>query len=68
MKNNIHKLLALTLILALTVMAHGQRRSASVSQQFDVIIKGGTVYKGTGRAPVKADVGLKGDRIAAVGI
>jgi N-acyl-D-amino-acid deacylase len=68
MKNNMHKLLALTLILALTVMAHGQRRSASVSQQqFDVIIKGGTVYNGTGRAPVKADVGVKGDRIASVG-
>jgi hypothetical protein len=51
MKNNMHKLLALTLILALTVMAHGQRRSASVSQQqFDVVIKGGTVYNGTGRA------------------
>lgn len=68
MKNNMHKLLALTLILALTVMAHGQRRPGSVSQQqFDVIIKGGTLYDGTGRAPVKADVGLKGDRIAAVG-
>jgi len=34
---------------------------------FDVLIKGGTVYDGTGRAPVRADVGLKGDRIVAVG-
>jgi N-acyl-D-amino-acid deacylase len=68
MKNNMHKLLSLALILALTVMAHGQPPSGSVSQQqFDVIIKGGTVYNGTGRAPVKADVGLKGDRIVAVG-
>ena len=68
MKNNMHKLLALTIWLALTVMTYGQQRPASVSQnQFDVIIKGGTVYDGTGRAPVKADIGLKGDRIAAVG-
>lgn len=68
MKNNMHKLLALTLIFALTVMTYGQRRPASsAQQQFDVIIKGGTVYDGTGRAPVKADVGLKGDRIAGVG-
>ncbi len=60
-----HKLLSLTLILALTVVTYAQ---GSVSQQqFDVIIRGGTVYDGTGRAPVKADVGLKGDRIAAVG-
>lgn len=63
MKTTIHKLLALTLILALTVMTYAQ---GSVSQ-FDVIIKGGTIYNGTGRAPVKGDVGLKGDRIAAVG-
>ena len=65
MKTNMHKLLSLTLILALTVMTYAQ---GSVSQQqFDVIIRGGTVYDGTGRAPVKADVGLKGDRIVAVG-
>ena len=65
MKNNLHKLLALTLILALTVVTYAQ---GSVSQQqFDVIIKGGTVYDGTGRPPTRADVGIKGDRIAAVG-
>jgi len=68
MKHNMHKLLSLTLILALTVVSFAQGRSASVSQQqFDVIIRGGTVYDGTGRAPRKADVGIKGDRIAAVG-
>jgi N-acyl-D-amino-acid deacylase len=34
---------------------------------FDVIIRGGTVYDGTGGAPRRADVGIKADRIAAVG-
>jgi N-acyl-D-amino-acid deacylase len=34
---------------------------------FDVIIRGGTVYDGTGAAGRRADVGLRGDRIAAVG-
>src|SRR6185436_15649037 len=58
--NNMRKVLSLTLILALTVVAYGQ-------QQFDVIIRGGTVYDGTGRAPVKADIGIKGDRITAIG-
>ena len=68
MKNNIHKLLSLTLIIALTVVSYAQGRSGAVSQQqFDVIIRGGTVYDGTGRAPRKADVGIKGDRITAVG-
>src|SRR5437016_5172783 len=69
MRINLHKLLTLTLIFALSVVATalGQSRSKSKFQIFDIIIKGGTVYDGTGRAPVKADVGIKGDRIAAVG-
>lgn len=37
------------------------------TQEFDVIIAGGTVYDGTGAAPYVADVGLAGDRIAAIG-
>jgi N-acyl-D-amino-acid deacylase len=32
-----------------------------------MIIKGGTVYDGTGSTPPRADVGIVGDRIAAVG-
>jgi N-acyl-D-amino-acid deacylase len=35
--------------------------------EYDVIIRNGTVYDGSGKAPVVADVALKGDRIAAVG-
>jgi N-acyl-D-amino-acid deacylase len=34
---------------------------------FDVLIRGGTVYDGSGKAPRRADVGIRGDRIAAVG-
>src|SRR5256885_14606918 len=34
---------------------------------FDLVIKGGTVYDGTGGAPVAADVAIVGDRIARVG-
>jgi N-acyl-D-amino-acid deacylase len=34
---------------------------------FDVVIRGGTVYDGTGSPGRKADVGIRGDRIAAVG-
>ncbi|HJR59740.1 MAG TPA: D-aminoacylase [Vicinamibacterales bacterium] len=34
---------------------------------FDVIIRGGTVYDGTGSPGRRADVGIRGDRIAAVG-
>ena len=34
---------------------------------YDVIIRGGTVYDGSGAPPVVADVGIRGDRIAALG-
>jgi len=34
---------------------------------FDVIIRGGTVYDGTGTEPRQADVAIRGDRIAGIG-
>jgi len=34
---------------------------------FDVIIKGGTVYDGTGTEPKHADVAIRGDRISGIG-
>jgi N-acyl-D-amino-acid deacylase len=65
MKNNLHKLLSLMLILALTLVMYAQ--GSAQQQSFDIIIRNGTVYDGSGRSPVNADVGIKGDRIAAVG-
>ncbi len=41
--------------------------TASAAADFDLILRGGTVYDGSGRAPVVADVALRGDRIAAMG-
>src|SRR2546423_11635546 len=35
--------------------------------RFDVLIKGGTVYDGSGATPIKADIGIRGDRIIAIG-
>jgi N-acyl-D-amino-acid deacylase len=37
------------------------------SEEFDVLIKGGTVYDGTGAEGQRADVAIKGDRILRVG-
>ncbi|HEY0113854.1 MAG TPA: D-aminoacylase [Allosphingosinicella sp.] len=34
---------------------------------YDVVIRGGTIYDGTGGAPFVGDVGLNGDRIAYLG-
>jgi N-acyl-D-amino-acid deacylase len=41
--------------------------SQAEQDKFDVLIKDGTVYDGTGGNPIQADVGIKGDRIVAVG-
>jgi len=53
-----------TLLAALLLGLAPTRGSA---QSFDVLIRGGTIYDGTGRAPAKADIGIRGDRIAAIG-
>jgi N-acyl-D-amino-acid deacylase len=37
------------------------------SDKFDVVIKGGTVYDGTGDKPRVTDVAIRGDRIAGLG-
>jgi N-acyl-D-amino-acid deacylase len=69
MRTSLQKSLAVALILAISLASFAQRQTRATSnvQPFDIIIKGGTVYDGTGRRPVKADVGIRGDRIAAVG-
>ncbi len=36
-------------------------------EQFDVILKNGTIYDGLGGAPYQADVGIRADTIAAIG-
>ena len=38
-----------------------------MTQHFDLIVRGGTLYDGTGAPGRRADVGVTGDRIAAVG-
>jgi N-acyl-D-amino-acid deacylase len=37
------------------------------SSSFDVLIKNGTIYDGTGATPIKADIAIKADRIVAIG-
>lgn len=41
--------------------------AACKKQEFDVIIRGGTVYDGTGKAGVVADVGINADTVAFIG-
>jgi N-acyl-D-amino-acid deacylase len=49
------------------LMPAEQTPSPGNSADFDVIIKGGTVYDGTGAEGKHVDVAIRGDRIAGVG-
>jgi N-acyl-D-amino-acid deacylase len=54
----------LTIVLAMSA----QKPSPSPARaDFDVIIRGGTVYDGTGAEPRQIDVAIRGDRIAGLG-
>ncbi len=50
------------LLLPAVLLAEGCRTA-----DHDVILRGGTVYDGTGGAPVSVDVAIRGDRIAEIG-
>jgi len=54
---------ALLLGSALLVSVSAQAADAA----YDLIIRGGTIYDGSGKAPVVGDIAIKGDRIVAVG-
>lgn len=52
-----------TATLCAAIIAHPSAQPAA----FDVLVRGGTVVDGTGGARQRADVGIRGGRIAAVG-
>ncbi|MGE0453118.1 MAG: amidohydrolase family protein [Vicinamibacteria bacterium] len=57
------RLAAIRLVATLVAVA----APAGAQEAFDVLIRGGRVFDGSGNPWVRADVGLRGDRIAAVG-
>ena len=56
-----------TALFLLMPMDHCRTAVASDEPAYDILIKGGTVYDGTLRPPFIADIGIKGDKITAIG-
>ena len=54
------------LIVLIVVPLSGPRAQAE-TDAFDLVIRGGTVIDGTGAAARRADLGIRGDRIVAIG-
>ncbi|MEX2364215.1 MAG: hypothetical protein WD597_11355, partial [Balneolaceae bacterium] len=53
--------------LILFLMFFGMLISGCTTSNYDVIIKNGTIYDGSGQAPFIADIGINADTIAAIG-
>jgi N-acyl-D-amino-acid deacylase len=54
----------LSIVFALSAQ---ERSTSPPTADFDVIIRGGTVYDGTGTEPRQDDIAIRGDRIAGLG-
>src|SRR5438874_1701819 len=55
------------IVVALLVIAMTASTPPVEGAEFDVIIRNGTIYDGSGSPPIRADVGIIKDRIAAIG-
>ncbi len=63
---NARMMLCSFLLLVLPVLP-AVPREAAAAPAFDVLVRGGTVLDGRGGPPFVADVGIRGDRIVAIG-
>jgi N-acyl-D-amino-acid deacylase len=54
-------------LAALAILAVAASSKLSQPPTFDIVIRRGTVYDGTGTEGRRVDVGVRGDRIAAIG-
>jgi N-acyl-D-amino-acid deacylase len=63
-----YKPISIVFVIATLVVSTSCRTTApGTAPEYDVIIRGGNVYDGSGAAPVRADVGLRGDQIVTIG-
>jgi hypothetical protein len=56
-----------TFLTIMSSMSAKQPSPSTPEGNFDVIIRNGTVYDGTGAEPRQADIAIRGDRIAGIG-
>ena len=70
-RNGVFRILRFPTVLILVLMCLGQRgfaqRTGAKSVRYDTIIRRGEIYDGSGQPSYVADVGIRGDSIAAIG-
>src|SRR5437899_2696867 len=57
----------LVLLPAHGTQALAERPGPAAAEPFDLLLRGGTIYDGSGSPPVKGDLALRGDKIIALG-
>ncbi|GAO79321.1 N-acyl-D-amino-acid deacylase precursor [Sphingopyxis sp. C-1] len=55
------------MLLCSSMLLSASVAAKTAAPAYDLIIRGGTIYDGSGKAPVVGDVAIKNDRIVAVG-
>jgi len=65
LKKSAKMTVALSMAGSASALTTGCRSNSN--DNYDVVIKGGTVYDGTLANPVSTDIGIKGDKITAIG-
>ena len=62
-----HFIRAAALILSCHILVGCAGDSPEAAQTFDTIIRGGTLYDGSGGPPYSSDLGISGEKITAIG-
>src|SRR5260370_5240856 len=67
-RKRIPAMVALLLVLSVTDgQALAEKPGQTAAEPFDVLIRGGTLYDGSGSAPVTGGLAMRGDKIVAAG-
>lgn len=61
------RILLIGSILFVATLLFGFRDAEGTAKEYDILIRNGMIYDGSGNAPYKGDVAILGDKIAAVG-
>ncbi len=67
MRPGFNFVLVAAFVFVFTACTPVSKTTPEENQAFDLVLEGGSVWKGWGSHPIVADIGIRGDRIVAIG-